>query len=82
MDKPFSDSIQSLSAKELALVFSILPEREITKPMRDALVFRYDSGFSVSFSARRFGVDRGALSKAENKVLDVWSKILAHIESE
>lgn len=80
MDKGYSNSIQSLTLEELKLVFEILTEKNVSKKMRDALVFRYDTGFSISFTARRFEVDRIALSNAENRVVDVMRKILAYIE--
>lgn len=80
MDKPYSNSIQSMTLQEIALVFSILSERELSKPMRDALVLRYDSGFGLTNVASRSKVDRGALSAAENKVLDTWRKIHNHFE--
>lgn len=80
MKKHYSKSIESLSEKEVALVFSVLDNRTLSKRMREALLYKLNHGSTIDYTAFHFDVNRCALSKAEDKVVSAFHAMLNHFE--
>lgn len=80
MKKPYSKSIESMSEKEVRMVFSVLDMRTISQNMRKALLYKLEHGSTIDYTAFHFDVNRGALSKAEDKIVHAFNVMLKHFE--
>lgn len=73
-----SDSIQALRPDEIELIFSIISFRDLSQKIRNALMMRYEHGYSLQATAVAANVSRRHISNGEKRVLDIHKKIMAH----
>lgn len=68
---------QFIKTKYLNALLSIVPEREIPKAAREALILRNEHGYTYQLAAIKANTSRKAVKKAEEKIMKMHEVIYA-----
>lgn len=72
----FKDSIQSLRKEELDCLLCITPLREMSEQVRQAILSKYEHGYSTSQLEVLTGTTRQAIRNAEKQLLFKHKEIM------